>query len=124
MENLNLLATFVGAIAAFLFGWIIYSPAVFGRRWAEGSRVELGSAASMPVMALATQFLALLALAFVIGITATLNMLITAILAILAAALFVVSGGAFTKKSSYALMIDGGYVLGAGVIMILAQGIL
>jgi hypothetical protein len=124
MEPLNWIAIIAGTVAGFLLGWIVYSPGVFGRKWAEGSRVELGSASSMPVFAMAAQFAALFALALVIGITATTNSLGAAIAAIVAAALFVVSGGAFVKKTGYAMAVDGGYILGAGVLMIFAQGLL
>jgi len=124
IEPLNILAIAVGTIAAFLFGWLIYSPKVFGKRWAEGSGVELTAANTMPVFAMATQFLALVFLALVIGLTATTSSLGAAVFAILAAATFVVSGGAFIKKSTYALTVDGGYIVGSGIIMILAQGLL
>jgi hypothetical protein len=96
---------------------------LFGRKWAEGSRVEMGTAQSMPVFAMAAQLAALFVLALVVGITATTSALWTAILAIVAAALFAVSGGAFVKKTTYALLVDGGYILGAGILMIVAQGI-
>ncbi|MCB1385099.1 MAG: DUF1761 family protein [Nitratireductor sp.] len=124
LANVNWLAVIVGAVAAFLAGWLWYSPRLFGVKWAEGSRVELGSANEMPAFALLTQAIALLLLATVIGITATQNMLLTAILTILAAAAFVLSGGAFTRKSGYALGVDAGYIALAGVLMILAQGLL
>lgn len=124
IEPLNTLAVVLGTILAFLFGWLIYSPKVFGKGWAEGSGVALGQASEMPVFAMATQLVALLLLALVVGLTAMTSALWTAILAILAAAMFVVSGGAFVKKSTYAMLVDGGYVLGSGVIMILCQGLL
>ena len=120
-EALNITAVIVGAVAAFLFGWIIYHPKVMGKTWAEGSGVELGG--SPPAMAFLFQVLALVALAIVIGMTATISYLGTAVAAVLAAACFVMSGGAFTKKSTGAIVVDGVYVLGAGVCMIIAQGI-
>ena len=122
--SLNWLAVIVGTVVAFLVGWLWYSPKLFGKGWAEGSRVELGSAQSMPVFAMVSQFVALLLLALVIGITATADALGTAILAVLTAAGFVVSGGAFTRKSGYALAVDAGYIIVAGVVMIAAQGVI
>lgn len=121
--ELNWIAIIVGAIAAFMLGWLWYSPAVFGKKWAEGSKVEMGSASAMPVFAMASQLVAVFLLALVVGITATTDALITAILAILAAGAFVVSNGAFIKKSNYALMVDGGYIVISGVVMIVAQAI-
>ncbi|MEM7300357.1 MAG: DUF1761 family protein [Pseudomonadota bacterium] len=123
LANVNWLAVIVGTIVAFLLGWLWYSPALFGKKWAEGSRVELGGAETMPVMAMVTQLLALFLLALVVGITATREHLLTAILAILAAAFFTFSGGAFVRKTNYALMVDISYVVLAGVVMIVCQGI-
>lgn len=120
---LNWLAVAVGTVVSFLLGWLWYSPTLFGKKWAEGSGVSLGSAQSMPVFALVSQLVALFLLALVIGLTATINALFTAILAILAVAVFTMSMGAFVKKSTYALVVDGVYITAAGVVMIIVQGI-
>ena len=121
--NISWLAVIVGAIAAFLVGWLWYSPMLFGKNWAKGSGVEMGTADEMPKFAMVSQFTALLLLSTVVGITASFEALITAILAILAAATFALSGGAFVKKSSYALKTDFGYIIVAGNVMILCQAI-
>ena len=121
-EALNTTAVVAGAVAAFVFGWVLYHPRVLGRIWAEGSGVDLGGA--MPVMAMILQAAALLALSAVVGLTATLNLLGTAILAIVAVVLFVAAGGAFARKGTGAIAVDIGFALGAGVLMIAAQGLL
>ncbi len=121
-EPLNIAAVIAGAVAAFVFGMILYHPKVLGRVWAQGSGVELGG--SMPVGAMVLQAAGLIALAIVVGVTATLNLLGTAILAILAVALFVAANGSFAGKSSGAFLTDAGYAVGAGALMILAQGAL
>lgn len=121
-EALNIAAVIAGAVVAFAFGAVIYHPKVLGSVWAEGSGVDLGGPA--PVLAFGIQGLGLLALAAVVGLTATVNFLGTAILAILAVALFVVANGAFQRKSAGALAVDCAYVVGAGIIMIAAQGLL
>lgn len=117
--NVNWLAVIVGTVAAFLLGWLVYSPILFGKKWAEGSGVEMNTADKMPVFAMIAQLIALLAL----GVTATSDAFITAILSILAAALFVTSNGGFCRKSGYAITVDFGYVFAAGIVMIIAQGI-
>lgn len=122
MEPLNWIAVIAGAVAAFLAGWAVYAPPVLGRVWARGSGVDLDGGGPGG-LAFVTQIAALFTLALVIGITATFDALGTAILAILAAALFTASNGAFTGKSTAAMAIDGGYVIIAGALMILAQGI-
>ncbi len=92
-SRVNWLAVTVGTVVSFLVGWVWYSPKLFGKKWAEGSGVSLDSADKMPIFAMVTQLVALLLLALVIGITATIDALITAILAILAVAAFTASNG-------------------------------
>ena len=119
----NWIAVIVGAVVAFLVGWLWYSPKLFGVKWAEGCGVSLGSADEMPVFAMVAQMAALLLLSIVVGVTATVNALFTAILAILAAAAFVAASGAFVKKSTYAIRVEFFYIVVAGAIMIICQGI-
>lgn len=122
--SLNWLAVIIGAVLSFLAGWLWFSPMLFGEKWAEGSRVELGSADDMPFVAMAAQGIALLLISTLIGLTAANNMLGTAIVAILGIAAFSVSVGGFVKKTNYAMMVDGGYVIAFGIIMIAVQAIL
>ncbi len=121
-EALNTTAVIVGAIAGFVLGMILYHPRVLGTIWAKGSGVDLGG--SPPIAAFVLQILALLCLAIVIGMTATINFLGTALLAIAATALMTIGNGVFSGKTKGALMVDGLYILGAGVLMIAAQGLL
>ena len=121
--NVNWLAVAVGTVVSFLVGWAWYSPKLFGRKWAEGSGVTIDSADKMPVFAMISQLLALFLLALVIGITATNNALFTAIIAILAVAMFIASTGGFVKKSAYAIIVNFSYIICAGIVMILVQGI-
>ena len=122
-SKVSWIAVIVGTIASFLVGWAWYSPKLFGKVWAKGSGVELGKAGEVPVFAMVSQLVALLVLALVIGITATFNHLITAILAILAVAIWTVSAGAYVKKSGGALAVEFFYVIAAGIVMIVFQGI-
>ena len=122
-ENVNWIAVVVGTIAAFLFGWLVYSPLLFAKTWAEGTGVELKPDSRPPLGAMVLQILGLLFLATVVGVTATTDALFSAILAILAAALLTISNGAFCRKSTSALAIDAGYIVGAGILMIIAQGV-
>ncbi len=121
--NVNWLAVIVGTVVAFLVGWLWYSPRLFGKQWAEGSGVDLGSASSMPVGAMVTQLLGAFCLAWVIGITATTDSLMMAILVIITVALVVASGGMFVRKSGAAVSVDAGYIVAIGVVMIICQGI-
>ena len=54
-NDLNWLAVIVGAVVAFLLGWLWYSPKMFGTKWAEGVGVELDKVDAMPIAAMVTQ---------------------------------------------------------------------
>jgi F0F1-type ATP synthase assembly protein I len=122
--EMNWLGVVAGTIVGFLIGWLWYSPILFGRKWAEGSGVELGTASSMPIAAMATQLISTFLLAIVIGITASQNALTTAILILVTLAGFVMSMGLFVKKSTYAVAVDGSFIVVMGIVMIIIQAIL
>jgi len=122
--NVNWLAVIVGWVLAFLLGWLLYSPKLFGEKWAEGVGVELGGGGDMPMGALASQAVGLFLLAWVVGVTAANSALLTFILIVAAIAVLMVSGGLFAKKSSYAIRTEAGYLIAAAVVMFLAQAIL
>jgi len=122
--NVNWLAVIVGAIVAFLIGWLWYSPMLFGKKWAEGNGVALGSASSMPVAAMVSQAIGLLLMSWFVGVTAASNALLTFILAVVAFTVFAISGALFIKKPRYVIGVDAGYLIVAAIVMFLAQGIL
>lgn len=121
--NVNWLAVLVGAIVAFVLGWLWYSPMFFGKRWAAGNNLELGDASSMPMAAMALQALGLLLLAWFVGVTAVESQLLTFVLAVVAFATMSASGAMFLKKPPVVIWIDFGYLLAAAVVMFLAQAI-
>lgn len=122
-SNVNWLAVIIGTIVSFIIGWLWYSPILFGKKWAEGSGVEFGTASSMPVAAMVTQLVSTFFLALLVGVTAAQNALATIILIILTIAGFVMSVGLFVKKSTFAVLVDGGFIVIMGVVMIIIQGI-
>lgn len=122
-SNVNWLAVIIGTIVSFIIGWLWYSPILFGKKWAEGSGVELGTASSMPVAAMVTQLVSTFFLALLVGVTAAQNALATIILVVLTIAGFVMSVGLFVKKSTFAVLVDGGFIVIMGVVMVIIQGI-
>ena len=122
--NLNWLAVIVGWVLAFLLGWLWYSPTLFGTKWAEGVGVELAGGGDMPAAALVTQALGLFLLAWLVGVTAANNALFTFLLIVLAIAVLLAAGGLFSKKSTYAIATETGYVFVAALAMFVAQGLL
>lgn len=122
--NVNWIAVLVGTVVSFLLGWLWYSPKLFGRKWAEGVGVELGSASSAPAAAMVVQLMATFLLSWVVGVTAARNALMTIILIVLMLVLFIVANGFFGKKSSDAVAVEAGFVVAMAVVMIVIQGIL
>lgn len=124
VTGVNWLAVIIGAVLAFVLGWLWYSPRLFGTKWAEGSGVKMGSADQMPMGAMGAQALGLLLMSWFVGVTAVNNALLTVILATVAFTVLAYSGGRFSGKSSYARLVDAGYWIAALVVMIVVQGVL
>jgi hypothetical protein len=106
-----------------LIGWLWYSPMLFGKKWAEGMGVEMGSASDMPVNAMALQAIGLLLVSWFVGVTSASYLLTTVIVATVALTVLQLSGGMFGKQSTYARNSNAGYWIVAVAVMIVAQGI-
>jgi hypothetical protein len=121
--DVNWLAVAVGAVLAYLLGYLWYSPKLFGKKWAEG--VGLKSAPeNLPVAAMTMQAIGTFLLAWVVGVTAANNALLTIILIVAAIAALMLAGSLFTLKSSYAMSTEAGFVIAMAAVMIAVQGIL
>jgi len=112
-----------GAIAAFLLGWLWYSPKLFGPKWAEGVGVQMGSADEMPKAAMICQIVGLFLVSWLVGVTAVSEALLTIILAVVAFSVMGYAGGLFRKNSGYARATDAGYWVASVVVMVIFQGI-
>ncbi len=123
MEGVNWLGVIVGTVVSFLAGWLWYSPKLFGTKWAEGSRVQLGNANEMPVGAMIAQVVGLFLMSWLVGVTMANNAVWTAILATLAFAILAYSGSMFSQKTAYARVVDFGYWIVALVIMVICQSL-
>lgn len=123
IETVNWLAVIAGTVVAYGLGMLWFSPRMFGTGWAAGNR-DLQVPSSPPMSAAIVQLIGVFLLALVVGITATTDALITAILAILAAATLVAGLGLFAQKNGYAVKVESGYIVVAGILMITAQAIL
>ncbi|QKV17393.1 DUF1761 domain-containing protein [Oricola thermophila] len=127
MEEISMgvswLAVIAGAVVAFLAGWLWYSPMLFGRTWASGHGIELGTAQSMPFGAMAAQFVGLLLLAWFVGVALSGGGLLVLVLAFAAFCVLAASGGMFTKKPGAVIAIEAGYWIVAAIIMYVAHAI-
>jgi len=122
-QGVSWIGVFSGTIAAFLLGWLWYSPKLFGTKWAEGVGVPMGSANEMPKAAMMFQILGLFLVSWLVGVTASSNALLTIILAVVAFSVMGYAGGLFRKNSAYARGVDAGYWVASVVVMVVFQGI-
>ena len=121
--QLNWPAVIAGTIAAFVLGMLWFGPRMFGKVWVRGSH-NIQPPDSPPVMAMALTLIGLFVLALIVGMTETNEAIGTAIGAIGAVTLLIAGMDLFSQKSGAATLVDSGYILASGVLMIAAQGIL
>lgn len=122
LADVNWTAVVVGAVAAYVLGWLWYSKSLFGTKWMEGIGVSSTDSSSM-VPAMTAQAVGTFLLAWVIGITETTDSIMTAGLIAITIAVLMKANGLFSKKSKYTIMVDGGYIIAMVVVMIIAHAI-
>lgn len=122
--QVNWLAVVAGFVLSFLLGWAWYSPALFGKKWAEGKGVNLGSSKEMPVAAMVTQAAGTFLLAWVIGVALAANALPLAVLVVAAFVLLLVANGLFGLLTAYAIATEAGFVAVMAAIMVLMHTVL
>jgi hypothetical protein len=123
VDGVSWLAVIVGAVAAFILGWLWYGP-LFGKQWAAGNNVELGTAANMPMGAMASQAIGLLLVSWFVAVIAPGVNLVTLILAVIAFGVLNASSAMFIKKPTNVIVIDFVYLIAVAAIMFVAQMIL
>ena len=122
--GVNWIAVIVGAVIAYILGWLWYSPKLFGTKWAEGVGVSLEEPTSPPLAPLITQAIGMFLFAWLVGVTAAHNALLTILLIIVTFIFLVAAAGLFAQKSCYAIGTEVGYIIAMAVIMITCQAIL
>lgn len=121
LTDVNWTAVLVGTIVSYGLGMLWFGP-LFGKPWAAGSH-GITAPSRPPIVAMALQLAGTFLLAWIIGATATINALLTAVLVILAIAALLAAGALFSQKSTVAALLEGGFVLLMGAVMILMQGL-
>ena len=116
--NINWLAVIVGAVIAYLLGWLWYSPKVFGIKWMEGVGISYDDSSTVPIAPMVVQAIATFLLAWVVGVTATHNALTTTILIVVTYLFLLTAAGLFVQKSCFAIGVEVTYVIVMVVIMI------
>ena len=120
--NVNWPGVVVGAVLAFLAGWMWYSPLLFGKGWAADMGLELGTASDMPVGAMVVQGFGLLLLSLLADRLAALPSVFA--LAIVAVIVFNFSNFMFSKRGIAADLTDSGYMAVIGLTLGLVHALL
>lgn len=121
--GVNWPAVVAGTVAAFVIAWAWFGPMMFQKVWSEGSH-GITPPARPPWLGLSIQFAGTFLMAWIIGITARDDRLAMALLLILAIAVLQTGTSLLSQKRAGAALVDGGYVVLMGALMIAAQAIL
>ncbi len=125
LVGVNLTAVLVSFILSFLLGCLWINPKLFGTKWANGvPGVSLDSNYKPPALAMITQALGVLGLAWLFGISAFHVTAVTMILIVITIILLVVSNGKFANKSNAAVTVEAAYIIAMSIIMYTCQLIL
>ena len=123
IAGVNWLAVGVSTIAAFALGALWYSPILFVKGWAEGVGVDINNKPDNMAATMVAQLIATFLLALVIGVCAVADQIELAILVIVTIAILLYAGGGYSQKSGYAKMVESGFVIAMGVVMIACQAL-
>jgi len=121
--NVNWVAVVVGAVIAFILGWLWYSDKMFGKKWKAGIGVPVVVSKPM-IRSIVAQAGATFLLAWVIGVTATTNSFALAILIGLTCAGLIKANGLFAGKTITAIAIETSYVIVMVAVMIVTHAVL
>lgn len=124
LQGLDWEAVLVGTAAAFLMGWVWYSPKLFGERWAAENNINTSDGSGPMVQAMIAQLAGTFLLALTIGVSAKNGDMATAVLVLLTIAALIKANALFMQKTKYVIMVDVLYLLLMGAIMILIHAII
>lgn len=118
MVVVNLLAVFVSAIAAFILGWVWYSPKLFGHFCQLNNSLvkeQVGHGAPTYIVAFILQFIAALGFAVFINISGSTDVISAVRLGFSVSVIFIATSFAvnymFSGRSIKVLAVDVGYYI-------------
>ena len=115
-------AVLVGFVVAFGLGFRWYGK-LFNKAWASGHGLD-GPPATMPWAAMGLQAAGVFLLSWLFAITAEREMLLTAIMIVLLVACLIASSVLYAMKPGRVAAIEAGYVIAAGIVLVIVNGIL
>lgn len=114
----------VSTVLSFMLGGLWYSPVLFGKKWAEGVGLDMGSASIQPVPALVLQLLGTFLLAWLMGLADAINAYPAAILIVLTITILLIAANLFSQHTMYSSLVQGLFVVAMAVIMFLCNLVL
>ncbi len=111
----------VSTVLSFMLGGLWYSPMLFGKKWAEGVGVEMGTGSTQPVPALVLQLLGTFLLAWIMGLADAIDAYPAAILIVLTITILLVAANLFSEHTLYASLVQGLFVVAMAIIMFICN---
>jgi hypothetical protein len=122
--DVNWVAVIVGTLVSFALGWLWYSKTLFATKWAAGVGVNIEDGSGPMLKPMIAQLVSTFLLAWVIGVTAATDSLYLAVLIALTIAGIVKANGLFTQKSTYAIVVEAGYIFAMVAVMIATHALI
>lgn len=124
LYSVSWLAIIIGAVLAFVVGWVWYSPILFVKKWAEGVGAKMADANQLPIDAMLTQFFGMLLLSWIVALFADSGHYMIIMLIVLTFLSLQYANNTFVGKTRYAKMTEAGYILVSTLVMIIVQLVL
>lgn len=122
LMDVNWVAVVVATLIAFASGWLWYSDFMFGKKWQKAVGISPEDNAPMG-HAMGAQLVGTFFMSWVIGIAIVLNSLQLAILVGAVLISFIKANGFYSKKKSYAIKVESGYLAVMTVVMIIVHAL-
>ena len=114
----------ISTVISFMLGGFWYSSAGFGKKWAEGVGLDMGTAGSQPVPALVLQLVGTFLLAWVVGVADATGSYSVLVLIVLAITVLLIAANLFAEHTLYSSLVQGLFVVAMAVIMVVCNIIL
>lgn len=121
VTNISWWAVGISTVISFMLGGFWYSPALFGKKWAEGVGVEMGSGSTQPVPALVLQLIGTFLLAWLIALADATGSYPAAVLIVLSITVLLIAANLFSEHSLYSSLVQGLFVVVMAVIMVVCN---
>ncbi len=114
----------LSTVICFMLGGLWYSPILFGKKWAEGVGVNIGTGSTQPVPALVLQLIGTFLLAWLIALADASAAYPAAVVIVLTITVLLIAANLFAEHTMYSSLVQGLFVVAMAVIMVVCNLIL